>query len=325
MAAFSAPVYCPNCGASLRLAEAAGPGRPVCPDCGFVYYHNPIPAVGMLIEMDGGLVLIQRAAAPDAGAWALPSGVIEADARGEAAAIREAREETGLESALREMVGVFSFPDGPPTSGIIVFYRARPIGGSLRAGDDAQDARVFTAADMPEVPFRTHRQALARWRYRLGARPGTGLLVERDGFYIREADPAEMERVLELAALIPGKIAPEDPDLPRAAAQRMRESLSLQVFVAVTTGEPAQVIGFVGLSRVATLTASLGWIDAMVVDPAFRRNGVGAALLEASLRHADKLGMAEIFVNTDNASDLARAFYQSSGFREGKITPLRLR
>ena len=34
------------------MAEAAGRQRPVCPDCGFVYYHNPIPAVGILIDLE---------------------------------------------------------------------------------------------------------------------------------------------------------------------------------------------------------------------------------------------------------------------------------
>lgn len=318
-----APVYCPNCGSTLVLAETAGRMRPVCPECGFVYYHNPVPAVGVLIEKDGGLVLIQRGVPPDKGCWALPSGFIEADESVEQAAIRETREETGLEIALREIVGVFSFPDGPPTSGIIVFYRARPIGGELCAGDDAQAVAVFALDDLPDMPFRTHRQALERWRLRRARLSGSPL-VEREDFFIREAEPEDMPRVLELAALIPGKIS-GDPDLPRAAIQRLHESLSLLVFVAVTTGHPGQVIGMVALSRVVTLTANLGWIDAMAVDPRFRRNGVGAALLEATLRLADKLTLAELFVNTDNASDLARSFYQSSGFREGRVTRLRLR
>ena len=177
------------------------------------------------------------------------------------------------------------------------------------------------------MPFRTHRQALERWRLRRAGRSGRPL-VEREDFFIREAEPEDMPRVLELAALIPGKIA-GDADLARAATQRLHESLSLLVFVAVTAGhpvgQPGQVIGMVALSRMVTLTASLGWIDVMAVDPSFRRIGVGAALLEATLRLADKLGLAELFVNTDNASDLARSFYQSSGFREGRVTRLRLR
>lgn len=330
----AAPTFCPNCGATLVLAEAAGRQRPVCPECGFVYYKNPIPAVGILIEAEDGLVLIQRGQPPEVGEWALPSGFVEADESVEEAAIREAHEETGLEIVLRDMVGVFSFPDGPPTSGIIVFYRARIVGGTLHAGDDARDARIFAPNAIPELPFRTHRQALARWRARLAAKTSgrSGLVVEREGFFIRTAAARDLDRVLELAALIPGKVAP-DPDLNRAATQRFREDPSLTVFVAETYEPPSQghprprpsVIGFVALSRLPTLTSVLGWIDAMVVDPAFRRIGVGAALLEATLRQADHLGMVEVYVNTERGSEIARAFYHASGFQDGRVTRLRLR
>lgn len=330
----AAPTYCPNCGATLALAEAAGRERPVCPECGFVYYKNPIPAVGILIESEGGLVLIQRGQPPDVGAWALPSGFVEADESVEEAAIRETQEETGLEIVLRDMVGVFSFPDGPPTSGIIVFYRARIVGGTLHAGDDARDARIFAPDEIPEMPFRTHRQALARWRSRHAAKTSgrPGLVVEREGFFIRTAVARDLPRVLELAALIPGKVAP-DPDLARSATQRFREDPSLTVFVAETYDPAAtdvlqstpSVIGFVALSRVPTLTSVLGWIDAMVVDPAFRRIGVGAALLEATLRQSDHLGMVEVYVNTERGSEIARSFYRASGFQDGRVTRFRLR
>ncbi len=318
-----APAFCPNCGSALSLAEAGGRQRPVCPDCGFVYYHNPIPAVGVLIEKDGGLVLIRRAHPPDAGAWALPSGFIEADESVEEAAIREAREETGLEIRLREMIGVFSFPDGPPTSGIIVFYRAKPSGGALNAGDDAADVRVFAPEEIPPLPFRTHRQALERWRANRLARQQESLAIEREGFHIREARPRDIPRVLDLAALIPGKVAP-DVDLLRAAAQRFHEDPSLVIYVAETFDPEPRVIGFVAFARVPTLVEVIGWVDAMVVDPAYRRIGVGASLLEAALRRADALGLAELFVNTERASEIAQSFYRASGFKDGRVTRLRL-
>ncbi|MBN1963185.1 MAG: GNAT family N-acetyltransferase, partial [Anaerolineae bacterium] len=320
--------YCPNCGATLVVSEIAGRQRPACPECGFVYYHNPIPAVGVLIEMEGGLVLIRRGHPPHQGRWALPSGFIEADESVEVAAMREAQEETGLEIALKGMVGVFSFPDGPPTSGIIVFYRARVVGGELCAGDDADEVRIFPADALPEMPFRTHRQAVHRWR--VARQRGEVVTshhahaVEREDFFIREALPADGPRVLELASLLPGKIDP-DPDAHRAAQQRLAESPMLLVFVAETYGPDPHVIGFVALSRIATLTGTLGWMDGMVVDPAFRRIGVGAALLEATLRRATRLGMEALYVNTQRASEIAVAFYRSSGFQEGRITLLRLK
>lgn len=318
------PVFCPNCGTPFVQRDVAGRTRPICPECGFVHYHNPIPGVGVLIEMDGGVVLIKRGHPPHAERWTLPSGFMEADESVEEATVREAKEETNLDIALQEMVGVFSFPDGPPTSGIIVFYRAKPVGGTLRAGDDAIDARVFALDELPDLPFRTHRQALEQWLAQVKLRHAERQRIERDGFHIREAIAADAPRVLELAGLIPGKVK-LGVDFQRAARQRLLESTSLGVFVAETTPPDSQIIGFTALSRVTALTRTLGWIDAMTVDPNFRRMGVGAALMEAVLRRAARLNLSELFVNTEQASEVALAFYRSTGFQEGQITRLRLR
>ena len=178
--------YCPQCGEPLTLRTVGSRERLICPACGYVHYRNPVPGVGVLIEMEGGVVLIKRGGHVKPGQWALPSGYIEADESVEEAAVREAREETGLEIQLEDLVGIYSFPEGPPTSGIIVFYRARPVGGALRAGDDAVDARVFQLDELPDMPFRTHRQAIQRWLALRQRAPYTS--EERAvGFHIREA------------------------------------------------------------------------------------------------------------------------------------------
>ncbi len=138
--------------------------RDVCPNCGYIYYDNPVPCVGVLIEHDGRLALIKRGRAPHAGSWALPSGFVESDEDIERAAIREAREETGLVIELVELFGVFSFPEGPPRSGLIVFYRAKPVDVStLKAGDDAADVAFVAPNDLPAMPFRTHQEVIAKW------------------------------------------------------------------------------------------------------------------------------------------------------------------
>ncbi|NOG48852.1 MAG: NUDIX hydrolase [Chloroflexi bacterium] len=165
------PTYCPRCAAELVTRKEGGRMRPACPNCGYVHYVNPVPTVGVLIEMDGGIVLIKRGNPPHQGEWAFPSGYVEADERLEEAAVREAEEETGLRVEILELTDLNSYPEGPPASGIMVFYRARPVGGVLRAGDDASDVRIFAPDDLPLIPFRTHREALARWFERAGVAP----------------------------------------------------------------------------------------------------------------------------------------------------------
>ncbi len=164
-------IYCPVCGHTLGMKEVGGRMRQACPNCGYVHYVNPVPAVGILIEMDGGVVLIRRGQPPHQGEWTLPSGFIEADESAEAAAIREAHEETGLRVEILEMMGINSFPEGPPLSGIMIFYRAKPIGGILQGGEDATEAKVFESGSLPRLPFRTHRETIALWLKRQKAYP----------------------------------------------------------------------------------------------------------------------------------------------------------
>ena len=81
----------------MRKRQIAGRTRIVCPNCGFVLDQNKVTGLGVLVEMDGCVVLVRRGHNPFKGLWALPSGFIEADESIEEAAIREYKEETGLD------------------------------------------------------------------------------------------------------------------------------------------------------------------------------------------------------------------------------------
>lgn len=315
--------YCPTCGAPLERRVVSERERLYCPACGFVHYHNPVPSVGILIELDDGVVLVKRGSSVKPGLWALPSGYIEADESVEEAAVRESREETGLDVELVDLLGIYSFPEGPPTSGIIVFYRARPVGGRLHAGDDAVDARVFAPDDLPTMPFRTHHQALQRWTS-LQQKDRELAREPAEPFIIRQAEQSDAPAIRDLLQLIDA-----NQDLTaeqwQAALLRFAERQTISVFVAETSDEPPRVIGFVALSLVQTLTGGRGWIDDMAVAVDHRGTGVGAALLEAALRHANRLNLTHLYVNIDRGSTAARAFYQAAGFQNAAISLLRIR
>jgi len=323
MASDSRLSYCPQCGEHLVLRAVGSRERLACPACGYVHYHNPVPGVGILIEMDGGVVLIKRGGKVRPGRWALPSGYIEADESVEEAAIRESKEETGLDIRLDDLVGIYSFPEGPPTSGIIVFYRAQPVGGTLRAGDDALDVRVFQPDELPDMPFRTHRQAIQRW---LALRQQESFTTPGDAesFVIREAEPSDLDAVMDLLCLLDANRALSERDW-EATRRRFAERQTISVYVAETQALPRRVIGFVAMSLVSTLTGGRGWIDDIAVALEFRGEGVGAALLEAALRHANRLALTHLYVNIDRGSPAARAFFQAAGFQESSITYLRIR
>lgn len=325
--ALTDPVYCPVCGYELHQEEVGGRVRPACTNCGYVHYVNPVPGVGMLIEMDGGLVLIKRGNPPHQHEWTLPGGFVEADESAEEAAIREAEEETGLKVEITELAAVNSFPEGPPTSGIMIFFRMRPVGGELRAGDDAVDVRVFQPDDLPLLPFRTHREMVSEWLARQGQslfdHPRLDVQIDAD-FIIRPADAADMDEIGALLQLIPINREIQRDEWPRIV-QRFREVPGLQIFVAQTRQSPPLVIGFVSVSVIRTLTEGIGFINDMAVLPTYQRRGVGAALLESVMQHAIRLDLRTLIVNSQRANEQARAFFISTGFVKDDTLRLRIR
>ncbi len=323
----SEPNYCPICAHQLASRVEGGRLRPACDNCGYVYYHNPVPGVGLIIEMDGGVVFVQRGQPPQVGRWALPSGFVEADESAEEAAIREAEEETNLKVEIIELIGVNSFPEGPPVSGIMIFFRARPLSGELRAGDDASDVRVFQSHEMPRVPFRTHREVLAKWlASQETAVPLRSMPAPPSAdFTIRPAEPRDWDDVCGLMQLIPANRHLPDDEWQQIR-WRYRESAGVEVFVAASRQqEQSLIIGFIALSVVRTLVEGYGLINDMAVLPTYQRQGIGADLLDVAIRRAGQLNLGSLMVNTERANDQVRAFYAALGFAEGRIMRFKLR
>ena len=104
-------------------------------------YRNPFPTVDVIIELEpwrarpGPVVLIYRKNHPQG--WALPGGFIDWGESAEQAAVREAREETGLEVSLTSLLGVYSKPDRDPRFHTLTTVFTARAGGVPVAGDDA--------------------------------------------------------------------------------------------------------------------------------------------------------------------------------------------
>ena len=109
--------------------------------------RNPVPTVDAIIEVAGGIVLIKRRFPPMG--WALPGGFVEYGETVEAAAVREAAEETGLTVTLTDLFGVYSDPRRDPRHHTIAVVFIATASGTPVGGDDAAEARVFTAGALP--------------------------------------------------------------------------------------------------------------------------------------------------------------------------------
>lgn len=157
--------FCPRCGSPLISRDDHGRARPTCPLCGFIYYRNPAPAAGVLLEERGGILLVRRRYEPAMGAWCLPAGFMEYGESPERCAVRELREETGLRARLTGLFGVYAGFDDPRVRAVLVLYTAERLGGRLRPGDDALEARFWRLGRLPaRIAFAAHRRALEELR-----------------------------------------------------------------------------------------------------------------------------------------------------------------
>lgn len=120
------------------------------------YPESSLVGVGAVIVQDRRALLIRRGTAPLLGEWSLPGGVLECGESLRRAAVREAREETGLEVEVVEMLGVYERVI-PGDSGrtryhfVLIDFLCRPVGGNLKAGSDASEVRWFTREQLPPL------------------------------------------------------------------------------------------------------------------------------------------------------------------------------
>jgi 8-oxo-dGTP diphosphatase len=132
-----------------------------CPNCGYVThrYRNPVPTVDIIIELPQGLVLIERAHPPYG--WALPGGFVDYGESLEAAAVREAREETELTVTLLGQFHTYSDPHRDPRQHTITtVYVAQGV-GTPQAADDARHLAVLPPDRLPPVLAFDHQRILS--------------------------------------------------------------------------------------------------------------------------------------------------------------------
>ena len=156
--------FCLVCGSPLepRVLKISEPARLVCTNaaCGFVFYLDPKVAVGTIIKTASGrIVLVERAIEPGYGKWVFPGGYVDLGEEVTLAAIREAREEAGLEVRIDRLINVYSYAGRAP---IIIVYAATAIAGELAMDDEGLEIREFAVDAIPwdELAFRSTQEAL---------------------------------------------------------------------------------------------------------------------------------------------------------------------
>jgi ADP-ribose pyrophosphatase YjhB (NUDIX family) len=158
--------YCPLCATKLVWRPLFGRNRQQCPACQWIHFKDPKVGTGILAEKDGKVVLVRRGINPGRGLWCFPAGFMDSSETPKEAAIREFKEETGLNVDLIGLIDVFYYDTDFRGPGIMVLYQGEVVGGVPRPMDDAVEIGFFAANELPEeeIAFRSHRIALKRWK-----------------------------------------------------------------------------------------------------------------------------------------------------------------
>lgn len=149
--------HCGECGTALQeLPDESGHVHHQCPDCGWRWYNPPTPVTLVLVTTDEGKVVYCRKKSFEPGRWSVVSGFIPRGERAEDAAVREVKEETGLDVEIVRYMGTHVFAPRPEQ--IVIAFHCRVLGGTPCAGDDVDEIEIA-----PPDPTRLRPGSTSHW------------------------------------------------------------------------------------------------------------------------------------------------------------------
>jgi len=148
--------YCPRCG---NEATIKFPRSLTCEHCGYGAFYNPKPvACAITTTEQDEILLLRRGFEPQRNSWSMPGGFVDLGESVEDAAIRETKEEIGVEITLTKLVGVYSRSTDRI---VVVVYAARTTGTPIRT-EEALEIGAFGSTTIPwdELAFWSDGRAL---------------------------------------------------------------------------------------------------------------------------------------------------------------------
>jgi len=134
--------------------------RPVCPQCGWIYFQDPKVAAAVLVEEAGRVLLVRRVNEPFRGMWTLPAGFVNGGEDPAEAAARECFEETGLNVNITHVLHVISGREHERGADFIIVYGAEVVSGIMAPADDADAAEWFALDALPPLAFKATQKVL---------------------------------------------------------------------------------------------------------------------------------------------------------------------
>jgi len=193
-------VFCSFCSKTLDVDMHDGKERQVCRNCGKVYYENPLPVASVILaNREREIVLVKRARDPFKNMWCCPIGFAETGESIEDAALRELKEETGIEGKIVQLVDVSSHTNDYYGDLLIVSFEAEKVGGTEMAGDDAVECRYFPIRSLPRLAFDSQKAAVRKF-----------VDLKKDLWNMHDSFETFMEGTAKDRAIRPGALLSDD-------------------------------------------------------------------------------------------------------------------
>lgn len=167
--------WCPWCGQQLVARVIFQAERMACPSCDFIYFPRPNIVVLVIVEHAGTILLGRRSMAPGRGKWSFLGGFVSREETVAQAAVREIKEETGLEVELGELVGVY---DDLEAGLVLPVYGARITTATVELVKQVQeldDLAFFSPTALPDMAFPGDRAIISAWSAKRSRTTSTGV------------------------------------------------------------------------------------------------------------------------------------------------------
>lgn len=157
--------YCSFCGSKnleFKIPEGDNMKRFVCQECKTIHYQNPRVIVGCLPVYQDKIIICKRAIDPCKGLWNLPAGFMENGERAEDGALRELKEETGLDGQIIKLHCIYSIPH---VNQIYLIFLTRIDTDKTEPGLETMEVRYFGEQEIPwgDIGFTSSVYAIEKY------------------------------------------------------------------------------------------------------------------------------------------------------------------
>lgn len=156
--------FCPFCGKVLDEKIEEEKTRKFCPKCEWTYYPHVASASAVVVRKGSKVLLVKRSREPYKNTWMVPAGFVDFGEHPEKAAVREAKEEVGLDVKSLKLLDIRQSEDDPRSPGHMVFFYEAKVVGKIKNNDKDENSEIswFELTKLPKIGWKNHKAELEK-------------------------------------------------------------------------------------------------------------------------------------------------------------------